>query len=171
MLNCAAGCSSRIEQHDMSAREPKGCGSMTLHGPALHDEDQPLCRKSPIISLRSTLELAVRFSRYSALRRHGHVAQACSRGGKDRVADRRRQAHEARFARSCRGQVLAVDEYDLDLRGVTEPGNAILREMGIQNAAISKENPFEEGAADALNNGARKLVAQAVGIHDGAALP
>jgi len=105
------------------------------------------------------------------LRRHGHVAKAYPQGGKDGVANGGSQTDQTGFARACRRQVLAVDEHDLNLRRVTEPGNAVLREVGVQNAAIGKEDSLEECAAHALNNGARKLIAQAVGIHNGAAIP
>jgi len=78
----------------------------------------------------------------------GMLRQAYPRGGKDCVADRRREANQAGFSRACRGQVLAVEEYDFDLRSVTETGKAVLCEVGVQYAAIGKENPLEECAAN-----------------------
>ena len=91
--------------------------------------------------------------------RQGHFGKAYPRSGKDCVANRGSQGHEAGFASACRRQVLAVNEHDLNLRRVTEPGNAVLREVGVQDPAIAKEDSLEECAADALNNGARELIA------------
>jgi hypothetical protein len=103
--------------------------------------------------------------------RHGHVGEAYPRSGKDCVANRWSQANEACFASARRRQFLAVNEHDLNLRRVPEPGNAVLRKVWVQYPAIGKEDSLEECAADALNNGACELIAQAVRIHDGAALP
>jgi hypothetical protein len=103
---------------------------------------------------QSTLEAWIWLSGHGAPRRHGHVAKAYPRGGKYCAADRRRQAHKAGFPRAGRGKVLAVDERDFNLRRIAEPGNSVLREVSVQNAAIGKEDSLEECATDALNNGA-----------------
>jgi len=75
------------------------------------------------------------------------------------------------FARASRRQILAVDEHDFNPRHVTEPGKTVLCKARIENAAVGKENSLEEGAANGLHDGARNLVAQAVGIDHRARLP
>ena len=104
-------------------------------------------------------------------RRQRHVPQASSGCGENGVSDRRGDADNACFSCACRGQVLAVEQDDFDLRRVAEAGDAVFGEARILDAAIGEENSFEERSADALNKRALHLIAKTVGIDDGAALP
>ena len=76
-----------------------------------------------------------------------------------------------RFRRRRRGHVLAVNEDDFDLGRIAEAGKAIAREVRVEDAAVRKQDGFKQRAADALNDGARVLIVQAVGIDDRAGLP
>src|SRR4051794_12805429 len=105
------------------------------------------------------------------LRGHGHASRPVARGRKDGVADRGRQADEPGFAGAGGGQIFAVQQYDLDFRSVAEARNALLREVGFLKAAVQKKNLFKKRPADALHDGARELVPEAVWVDDGAAFP
>src|ERR1039458_4961689 len=83
------------------------------------------------------------FSRRRIFQRHGHIWQTNSGGCKDGVAHRWRQRHDAGFARACRGQIPAVDEYNFNSRHVAEAWKAVLGEAPIQYAARRKINLFE----------------------------
>ena len=105
------------------------------------------------------------------VRRHWHAAQAYSRGSEDCIAYGRRKANEAGFARTGRGQILAIEKHDLHLRRVTETRHLVFGEERILDAAVAEENPFKQRAADRLHDRALHLVAQSIGIHDRAGFP
>jgi len=97
---------------------------------------------------------------------HRHVAQPSSCGREDSIADGWRQTHDARLARSCRWQVLSVNQDHINLRSIAETGNAILRQMRIQDTAVLELNGFEQCSTNGLHHCAHHLVAKAVGVHD-----
>src|ERR1017187_3747624 len=133
----------------------------------------PRCgrRNRPGARRRSGFELAGRDSGDGAIGRHGHVAQAGSGGGEDGVAYRRGQADQTGFTGAGGGDVLAVDEHDFDLRSVAEAGKAVALEVRILDVAVAEQDGLKERAADALDDGAHVLIAQAVGVDDGPRLP
>lgn len=105
------------------------------------------------------------------LRCERHVSQSISSCREDGVPDRWCDADDACLSRTCGGQILAVQQDDLDLRGIAEPRNPVLGKSRIFDSAIGEEDPFEESASYALNERTLHLVAKTVGIHDGAAFP
>ena len=105
-----------------------------------------------------------------SLGRHRQRSNPLTRGVEDGVAHRRRQAHNRRFARSRRRQILAIHQHRLDHRQIAEARHAILREMRIQNAAVRKFHRFKQRAADGHHHRAFNLVFQMLGIHYRAAL-
>ena len=102
---------------------------------------------------------------------HGHVAQALSVAAK--MALPTAGARPTRPVSPAPAGVMSLRsiEHDLNLRRVAEAGKAIALEVRIEDAAVGELDGFEERAADALDDRAHVLVAQAVGIDDGAGLP
>ena len=121
-----------------------------------------------IYSILLTPQRCTGLSRRLTFWGHGHVSQALPRCCEDRVAHRRGNSHNAGFARSSRGQVLAIDQHDFDLRCVLESRQAVFGEERVQNSAIGKEDLLEKRSADGLNHGAHDLISQAIGIDDSA---
>src|SRR5215831_11336355 len=102
---------------------------------------------------------------------HGHVAEPCAGGGEDRVSNGRSESDDAGFPGSSGWQVLAVEKDDFDLGRVAEAGDAVLGEKRVLDTAVGEEDALKERAADGHHECTLHLVAQAVGIDDGAALP
>ena len=90
--------------------------------------------------LPSTSKRRRRLPRHIDARSHGHTPNPHARGRKNRIAHRGRHPNDASFPCPCRGQIFAVEQHHLNLRRVSETGNAILGEVGIQNPAIRKQN-------------------------------
>jgi hypothetical protein len=104
-------------------------------------------------------------------RRKGHMPQAVSGRGEDRVAHRRRDANDACLSRTRRRQIFAIEEDDVDLRSVAEARNAVLGKPRILYSAVGEQDSLEERASDALNERTLHLVAKPIGIYDRAAFP
>src|SRR5262245_5348938 len=98
-----------------------------------------------------------------------HSAAADTRGVEKCVPDGGSYGHDGSFAGAGGGNVFAIKENGFDLRQVAKAWNAIRCEMRVLDAAVFELNRFEERAAEALNLGAYDLVAEAVGVDDGAA--
>src|SRR4051812_32566363 len=103
------------------------------------------------------------------LRCERHVAQASPGSREDGVSDRRRNADDTCLSCTCGGQILAIKQDNIDLRGIAQAWNAVLREARVLDPAVREQDPFEECAAYALNQRALHLVAKTIGIHDRAA--
>src|SRR5579864_5903513 len=88
----------------------------------------------------------------------------------DGIADGRGDGHNGRFASTRRSDIFSVEEDRFDFGDVAETRNAIARETRIGDAAVFELNGFEERASESLDVCADDLIAQAVGINDGAAL-
>ena len=109
---------------------------------------------------------------HPAVRHHRQLAQPDSgRRVEDRVADRRRDADDRRLPRAGGGQVLAVEDARRSSAGTSgKRGTRYCEKCGLAIRPSSKRDRLEERAAEALDDGPLDLVAQAVGVHDGAAL-
>ena len=57
------------------------------------------------------------------------------------------------------------------MRRVAEAGKAIALEVRVLDVAVAEQDGLKERAADALDDGAHVLIAQAVGVDDGPRLP
>lgn len=99
------------------------------------------------------------------------MLQSSSSCGKDGVSDRGSNSDNASLSCASGGKVLAIDEYNVNLRCVAETWNAVFREAWVFDSAVRKEDSFEERSANALNEGALHLVTESVGVDDGAAFP
>ena len=89
-------------------------------------------------------------------------------GVEDGVGDGGSYRHDRGFAGAGGGDVFAVEENGFDFGDVGEARDAIAGEAGVGDAAIFEFDGFEECAAESLNHGADDLIAEAVGIDDGA---
>jgi hypothetical protein len=69
--------------------------------------------------------------RHSA-RSHGQAEDACSGGGEEGVGDGGRESHDSGFAGAGRGQILAVEEHNLDVRYIAEVGDAVAGEVALR---------------------------------------
>src|ERR1700756_4750535 len=87
----------------------------------------------------------------------------------DGVADGGCHSHYRRFAGACWSDVFAIEKDGLDVGDVAEARDAVAGEMRIGDAAVLKFDGFKERAAETLNVRADDLIAEAVGIDDGAA--
>jgi hypothetical protein len=105
-----------------------------------------------------------------ALGQHRERIADGAAGRGDRVADRRRHAHDRRLARAGGGQVLSVEDHDVQIGHIGESRNPVLREARVVDPAVPEAHRLEERTADPLEDGPFDLVAEPVGIHDGAAL-
>src|SRR5205823_144879 len=99
----------------------------------------------------SALGLGPLHERYGQTR--GDLAER-ARGGADRGGD----ADNGSFAGAGRGQILAIEQDDLDWGNVLEARHPVLRERAVEDLAVGEPNGFEEGAAQALDEGAFDLV-------------
>ena len=81
---------------------------------------------------------------FQAARGEGQAAEANAGGVEDGVADRGSDADDGGFAGSGRRQIFAVDEDGLDFWNVAETRDAVLREVGIRNAAVFRFDRFEQ---------------------------
>src|SRR5205807_5629681 len=86
------------------------------------------------------------------------------------VADRRRKADDRRSACARRRNVFASYQHDFDCRNILETRHLIIRESGVENAAIFKLDRFEQSAADGHGDRAFDLILQVQWIYDGAAI-
>ncbi len=103
------------------------------------------------------------------LRHQRQRSEAKAGGVEDGVADRRRDGDDRCFAGPCGRQVLTVKQYDIDLRRVAEPGNAIPRESRIGDPAAVVVDGLEQGTAQPHHKRAFDLVFEMVWVDDGAA--
>ena len=84
----------------------------------------------------------------------------------DGVGDGGSDADDGAFAGAYGGEIFAVDEDGFKLRHVLEARDAILGEMGIEDAAIFELDCLEQRTADAHNVCALYLIAESIGIDD-----
>src|SRR5712672_2866686 len=97
------------------------------------------------------------------------MVQALLGGVEDGVADGWGDRHYWRFAGSGGSDVFAIDKDSFDLGDVAEARDAIPGEARISDAAMIELDGFEERAAETLDIRADDLIAQPIGIDDGAA--
>src|SRR5712672_1325289 len=97
------------------------------------------------------------------------MVQALLGGVEDGVADGWGDRHYWRFAGSGGSDVFAIDKDSFDLGDVAEARDAIPGEARIRDAAMIELDGFEERAAETLDIRADHLIAQPIGIDDGAA--
>ena len=77
--------------------------------------------------------------------------------------------HDRRFAGAGGGDVFAIEKDGFDLGNVGEARDTIARKASVGDAAVFEFDGFEERTAEALNDSSDDLVAEAIGIYDGAA--
>ena len=82
--------------------------------------------------------LRVAFLQLETARGEGETAQADSGGVENCIADCGSESDDGSFAGSGWRSIFSVDKYCFDLRNVAEAWLAILRKMGIADAAIFK---------------------------------
>src|SRR5882724_2008580 len=109
------------------------------------------------------------YSSWQPIWNHRQIVEANAGGVEDGVTDGRRHGHDGRFSGTGRRQIFAIKQDGFDFRNIAESRYAIVREMRILDAAVFEFDGFEERAAQTLNHRADDLVAQSVGIDDGAA--
>src|SRR6266481_7693822 len=92
------------------------------------------------------------------------------RGGvEDGVANGWGYGHDGGFAGAGGGDVFAIEEDGFDFGEVAEARDTVTGEARICDATVFEFDGFEERAAEALDVCTDDLIAQAVGIDDGAA--
>jgi len=109
-----------------------------------------------------------RENRDSDVRSKRHGAAADAGGVEQGVTDGGSYGHDGSLAGTRRREVFAIEENRFDGRKIAETRNTIAGEVRILDAAVCKLNRFEQSASESLNVGADDLIAQAVGIDDGA---
>jgi len=101
-------------------------------------------------------------------RGEGHVTDARAGCGEEGVCYRRSNADQPTLTGAGGRQVFSVEEHEVDLRRVHKARHTVLREVRVFYFAVFEEDALEERAANSLHDGSHVLVAQAVGIDDGA---
>ena len=107
--------------------------------------------------------------RRSGFWREGHGPAPDASGVKERVTDGRGYGHDGSFAGARGRNVFAIEKDRFDHRKVAETWDAIVCKERIFDAAVFELNGFEQSAAESLDVGTDDLIAQTVGIDDGAA--